>query len=185
MFRHGNCLPFSQTRRGFRASLPETRGESFEAGISPVSPNLKRWKEDEHGAEYGSAYHSTTGRVAKAERETSVATILILDAERDSRRLFKRFLEQEGHAVIACEDQRHALDLAIVNADAGLRNTTPVGQLLKTEIRGLKILVITDFLHEECKQIMAEHEVLLRPVEMETVEARVCELLRSRPPKGP
>ncbi|MFH1117680.1 MAG: response regulator [Pseudomonadota bacterium] len=121
-----------------------------------------------------------------------MAVILVLDAERDSRMLFKRFLEQEGYAVIACEDQRRALDLAaankvdlaIVNADAGRRNTTPVGQLLRTEIEGLRILVITDFLHEECKEIMAEHEVLLRPVEMETVEARVRELLRSPPPKG-
>ncbi|MDQ7783953.1 MAG: response regulator [Desulfomonilaceae bacterium] len=121
-----------------------------------------------------------------------MATILILDAERDSRLLFKRFLEQEGYAVIACDDQRHALDLAgtnkvdlaIVNADTGRRNTTPVGQLLKTENKGLRILVITDFLHDECKQIMSEQEVLLRPVEMETVGARVRELLRSPPPSG-
>jgi len=121
-----------------------------------------------------------------------VATILVLDAERDSRMLFKRFLEQEGHAVIACADPLHALDLAatnkvdlaIVNADAGRRNTTPVGQLLKTENKGLRILVITDFLHEECRQVMTEHEVLFRPVEMATVEARVRELLRSPPPRG-
>jgi len=119
-----------------------------------------------------------------------VATILVLDAEADTRMLFKRFLEREGHEVIACDDQRQALelvtsrdlDLAIVNVDAGRRNTTPVGQLLRSENSRLRILVITDFLHDECKEIVAEREVLLRPVELDTIEARVRELLGSAPP---
>lgn len=121
-----------------------------------------------------------------------MATILVLDAETDSRMLFKRFLEREGHEVIACNDQRHALelaasrklDLAIVNVDSGRRNTTPVGQLLKAENSGLRILIITDFLHDECKEIIMDWEFLLRPVEMETIEARVRELLQSAPPGG-
>lgn len=166
--------------------------ETFEAGILPLLLSFRRRKADEPVAESESAYHSTAARIDSAGRETTVATILVLDAETDSRMLFKRFLEREGHEVIACDDQRRALelaasskvDLAIVNVDAGRRNTTPVGQLLKDENRGLRILIITDFLHEECKEIMAEHEVLLRPVEMETVEARVRELLRSASPGG-
>ncbi len=119
-----------------------------------------------------------------------MATILVLDAEADTRMLFKRFLEREGHEVIACDDHRHALevvasrnlDLAIVNVDAGQRNTTPVGQLLRSENSRLRILVITDFLHDECKEIVAEKEFLLRPVELDTIEARVRELLDSAPP---
>lgn len=114
-----------------------------------------------------------------------MATILVLDAEGDSRMLFKRLLEREGHEVIACDDRRDALamaadrylDLAIVNVDAGLRNTSPVGQLLKEANSALRILIITDFLHEECKEILADMEVLLRPVELDTIEARVRELL--------
>ena len=110
-----------------------------------------------------------------------MATILVLDAEADSRILFKRFLEREGHEVITCGDRSLALqlaatrnlDLAIVNADAGRRNTTPVGHMLKEANSGLRILVITDFLHAECKEILAEKEVLLRPVELDTIETRV------------
>ncbi len=114
-----------------------------------------------------------------------MAIILVLDAEADSRMLFKRFLEREGHEVLTCGDRARALelvdstdlDLVIVNVDAGRRNTTPVGQLLKAKKTGLRVLIITDFLHEECKEILAEQEVLLRPVELDTIEARVRELL--------
>jgi DNA-binding response OmpR family regulator len=114
-----------------------------------------------------------------------VATILVLDAVADSRMLLKRVLEREGHKVIDSGDRRHALelaaatdlDLAIVNVDAGRRNTSPVGQLLRDANKGLRILVITDFLHEECKEILSEMEVLLRPVELDTIETRVRELL--------
>jgi DNA-binding response OmpR family regulator len=119
-----------------------------------------------------------------------VATILVLDADADSRSLFKRFLEREGHEVITCDSRSdaltlaatRALDLAIVNVDAGRRNTTPVGLLLKEMNPQLRILIITDFLHDECKQIVTEREVLLRPVELDAIEARVRELLNSAPP---
>ncbi len=121
-----------------------------------------------------------------------MATILVLDAEADSRMLLKRLLEREGHEVIACDDRRHALelvtardlDLAIVNVDAGLRNTSPVGQLLRDAHKGLRILIITDFLHEECKEILSEMEVLLRPLELHTIETRVHELLQLGSQKG-
>lgn len=121
-----------------------------------------------------------------------MAVIMLLDAVKDSRMLFKRCLEREGHSVIACDDYRNALelaattdpDLAIVNVDAGRRNTIPVGQLLKSENRRLRILIITDFLHEECKELVEDKEVLLRPVELDTVEARVRELLESAPAEG-
>lgn len=114
-----------------------------------------------------------------------MATILVLDAEADSRMLLKRLLEREGHEVITSGDRRDALemavnrrlDLAIVNVDAGRRNTSPVGQLLKEANSGLRILVITDFLHDECKEILADSEVLLRPVELDTIEVRVRDLL--------
>jgi DNA-binding response OmpR family regulator len=99
--------------------------------------------------------------------------------------LFKRLLERGGHEVITCENRLDALelatssplDLAIVNVDAGCRNTSPVGHMLKEANDGLRILVITDFLHEECKEILADREVLIRPVELDTIEARVRELL--------
>jgi DNA-binding response OmpR family regulator len=125
--------------------------------------------------------------------EATVATILVLDAEADSRMLFKRLLEREGHEVIACEDRRDALDLAassrldlaIVNVDAGRRNTSPVGHMLREANSKLRILVITDFLHEERKEILADREVLIRPVELDTIEARVRELLTLGEGKAP
>lgn len=118
-----------------------------------------------------------------------MATILVLDTNPDSRRLFQRSLERVGHEVISCDGRDQALelisarkpDLAIVNVDPGSRHTIPVGYLLREENRALRILVITDSLHEKCKEIVSDREVLFRPVELDTIEKRIRELLESAP----
>jgi two-component system, OmpR family, alkaline phosphatase synthesis response regulator PhoP len=114
-----------------------------------------------------------------------VATILVLDAEADSCLLFKRFLEREGHKVLACEERGQALklassthlDLAIVNVDSGRKNRAEVAHLLKAHISGLRVLVIMDFVPEERERMASSDDFLLKPVELDAMEAKVRDLL--------
>jgi two-component system, OmpR family, alkaline phosphatase synthesis response regulator PhoP len=115
-----------------------------------------------------------------------VATILVLDAEVDSCLLFKRFLEREGHKVLACEEREKALelassahvDLAIVNVGSGLKNGAEIAYFLRAHTRGIRVLVIMDFVPEECNRISANDDFLLKPVELDVMEAKVRNLLK-------
>lgn|GEM_PF-657759 len=131
-----------------------------------------------------------SGRVSSLKSfhwKSKVATILILDEETDSRMLLKRVLELSGHQVTACWDPGQALaqaasrpfDLAILNITTGWSSLTRLPGMLKAANSRLKVMTITDYRTEKASESVSGDDFLFRPVELETIEAKVRELLLS------
>lgn len=118
-------------------------------------------------------------------RDRELAAILIMDEETDSRMLLKRLLELSGHDVAACRDSAQALaqagtrqfDLAVLSIASGRSDVTSLSDQLKAYDSKLKVMTITDYKSEKSSDIVPGDDFLFRPVELETIEAKVEELL--------
>jgi response regulator RpfG family c-di-GMP phosphodiesterase len=120
----------------------------------------------------------------------SVATILILDEETDSCMLLKRLLERNAHQVWAFVNANDALecaavkslDLALVNLASRHDTGLAVPAALKRANPGLKVMVIADSVHEEGTQAVSADGFLVKPVDIDSVERKVRELLQKQSP---
>jgi DNA-binding NtrC family response regulator len=114
-----------------------------------------------------------------------MATVLILDEENDWRTLLKRLLERNGHQVVARGHPEEArewgqsanFDLVIVNI-RHQQNGLPVPpHILPCRDKGRAIMVIADYLTDNDAQHFLADDYLLKPVDIETIECSVRELL--------
>jgi DNA-binding response OmpR family regulator len=117
-----------------------------------------------------------------------LAIILVVDEEQDSATLLKRVLERDGHRVFTCSDYHDALDRAssltpdlVVlgirsSRHEGLRLAAP----LKQSMRGVKVLAVTCCTSVETGEHAVADDYLLRPVELDTIEQKVRELLAAK-----
>jgi DNA-binding NtrC family response regulator len=118
----------------------------------------------------------------------SVATILILDEEADSCMLLKRLLERNAHQVWAFVNANDALecaatksfDLVLVNLASRHETGLGVPAALKRANPGLRVMVIADYVPEKGTQAMSADGFLVKPVDIDTVEKKVRELLKNR-----
>ena len=116
----------------------------------------------------------------------AVAKSLVLHEESDCRELIKRVLLQNGHEVVAFNEEKEALawtrsnpvDLAIVSLDArGADNQ--VWRKLKGLKKDLKIIVLSRYTF---KQLASEaltqgaDDYLLKPIDIELLETKVRNL---------
>jgi DNA-binding NtrC family response regulator len=114
-----------------------------------------------------------------------VARILLLDLERDSLAMMKRFLELSGHEVKGLSEQGQLqesmanapFDLAVINIAADCSNVNNLLRLLDDMLGDLKTIIITDSNADECMQDRPGHEFIFRPVDLEVLEARVKRML--------
>jgi DNA-binding response OmpR family regulator len=114
-----------------------------------------------------------------------VPTVLVLDEDTDSRLLLKRLLELGGHSVVTCSDQALALgaarsenpDLVIIHVQAGSRWGPGLPALLKAENERLKIMTIADYVSDQISDAAMGDDFLSKPVDLETIERKVRELL--------
>jgi DNA-binding NtrC family response regulator len=117
-----------------------------------------------------------------------VATILILDEEADSCMLLKRLLERNFHQVRAFMNRDEALqcaartklDLALVSVASRHDTDLIVSAELKRANPGLKVMVIADYVPEENVEDLSVDGFLVKPVDIDTVERKVRELLQRR-----
>jgi PleD family two-component response regulator len=114
-----------------------------------------------------------------------VAAILILDEETDSRMLLKRVMELNGHQVAACRDTEQALaelasrqfDLAILNTTTQVSSPNRFSDMLKAYNSRVKVMTIIDYKESKTSKQELDGTFLIRPLELETIETKVRELL--------
>jgi DNA-binding response OmpR family regulator len=121
----------------------------------------------------------------QAKPEVEVATVLVLDEETDSRTLLKRVVQRMGHKVFAFGNGKEASDWAGGNVpDMAIvtvrkrheEGFSALGRLREIN-RDLKALVITDVFSDELSEKWCADDFLVKPLDIEQVEARVRKLL--------
>ncbi len=119
-----------------------------------------------------------------------MATILILDEEVDSRMLLKRLLERNAHHVWAFANPDGALecaatkslDLALVNVTSRRGEAPALLKELKRVNPGLKVIVIAHFVSPETGDGISADCFLVKPMDIDSVEKKVRELLHHPSP---
>ncbi len=114
-----------------------------------------------------------------------MAAILILDEETDSRMLLKRVMELNGHQVSACWNSGQALaelasrqfDLAILNITTGGSSLNRFSDMLRASNSRVKVMTIMDYRDPKTSESAPDGSFLIRPLELETIETKVRELL--------
>jgi DNA-binding response OmpR family regulator len=112
-----------------------------------------------------------------------VAKSLVLHEESDCRELIKRVLLENGHEVVAFDEEEVALawtrtnpvDLAIVSLEPGMVQDK-ICQGLKELSHNLKILVLTTYTNRDLATKALAHgadDYLLKPIEIKTLEAKL------------
>jgi DNA-binding response OmpR family regulator len=112
-----------------------------------------------------------------------VAKSLVLHEESDCRELIKRVLLENGHEVVAFDEEEEALawtrtnpvDLAIVSLEPGMIHNN-VCQGFKKLSHNLKILVLTTYTNRDLATKALEQgadDYLLKPIEIKTLEAKL------------
>jgi DNA-binding response OmpR family regulator len=112
-----------------------------------------------------------------------VAKSLVLHEESDCRELIKRVLLENGHEVVAFDEEEEALawtrtnpvDLAIVSLEPGMIHNN-VCQGFKKLSHNLKILVLTTYTNRDLATKALEQgadDYLLKPIEIKTFEAKL------------
>lgn len=115
-----------------------------------------------------------------------MARSLILHEESDCRELIKRVLLENGHEVVAFDEEEEALawtrsnpvDLAIVSLGARV-SQNDVWQQLKHLNKNLKILVLVRLAAKDLAKKALEEgadDYLLKPIEIEVLESKVKRL---------
>lgn len=112
-----------------------------------------------------------------------MAKSLVLHEESDCRELIKRVLLENGHEVVAFDEEEEALawtrtnpvDLAIVSLEPGMIHNN-VCQGFKKLSHNLKILVLTTYTNRDLATKALEQgadDYLLKPIEIKTLEAKL------------
>lgn len=122
-----------------------------------------------------------------AGRGKNVAFIVVFDEEIDSCNLLRRVLERGGHHVIACRDSDEAFrlissnppDLVIAHIRSGRKGAVDLVSRIKKINGRLAVMTISDYFSEAAESAVGD-AFLIRPVEIDTVESKVRELLASR-----
>jgi DNA-binding response OmpR family regulator len=115
-----------------------------------------------------------------------VAKSLVLHEESDCRELIKRVLLENGHEVVAFDEQEDALawtrsnpvDLAIVSLGSS-ESQNDVWQQLKHLNKNLKILVLARFAAKDLAKKALEEgadDYLFKPVDIEVLEIKLKSL---------
>ncbi len=111
-----------------------------------------------------------------------MANILILDHEEDFRMLLKRLLERNGHKVFITSPnddlsrrmQIESLNLVILTM--GLKDSADLAGQLKRINRNIRVMTITNYLQGDAEPAILD-DFLIKPVDIETIEMKVNELL--------
>jgi len=117
----------------------------------------------------------------------AVARSLILHEESDCRELIKRVLLENGHEVVAFDEEEEALDwtrsnpvdLAIISLEPGIAQSK-ICQGWKKLSENLKILVLTSYTNRDLATKALEHgadDYLLKPIEIKKLEAKVRSII--------
>ena len=117
-----------------------------------------------------------------------MASILILDEEADSCMMLKRLLEPSTHRLWAFVNPSEALecaaarkpDLVLVSVTSRHGTNLAILAELKSVCPGLKIIFLGDYVPDERLQALSADAFLIKPVDIDTVERKVRELLRCR-----
>jgi two-component SAPR family response regulator len=117
----------------------------------------------------------------------NVASIVVFDEEVDSCNLLRRVLEREGHHVTTCGDSDEAFrlissnppDLVIAHIRSGKKETLEMASRIKRINSKLTVMTISDYVSEAVEPAVGD-AFLIKPVEIDAIETKVRELLRSR-----
>ncbi|MBI5570398.1 MAG: response regulator [Desulfomonile tiedjei] len=117
-----------------------------------------------------------------------MAIILVVDEEQDSATLLKRVLERDGHRVFTCSDYHEAVerasslapDLVVLEVRKSRHESLRLAAPLKKVRHGVKVLALTCCASAETGEHGIADDYLLRPVELDTIETKVRELLASK-----
>lgn len=101
--------------------------------------------------------------------------------------MLQRLLEGGGHSVFPCSGQsdaldvagRHELDLAVVCETPGHRDIAGLVRRLRQVKSRLTVMRITDAIAENGSDCGTADDYLLRPVDLDAIEAKVRELLKA------
>ncbi len=126
-----------------------------------------------------------------AQWRKSVANILILDEEDDSRKLLERLLERNGHHAWAFVKPAEALecvanrklDLVLMNVTTRSGAVLAILNELKRVNPDLKVMVIADYLPQEADEGEPADCLLVKPMDIDVVERKVRELLQHPSPE--
>jgi DNA-binding response OmpR family regulator len=121
-----------------------------------------------------------------------VAKSLVLHEESDCRELIKRVLLENGHEVVAFDEEEEALawtrsnpvDLAIVSLEPGMTQSN-ICQGLKKLSENLKILVLTTYNNRDLANKALEQgadDYLLKPIEIKKLEAKLRSIITGKIP---
>ena len=116
-----------------------------------------------------------------------MAKSLVLHEESDCRELIKRVLLENGHEVVAFDEEEETLDwarsnpvdLAIVSLGSSV-SQNDVWQQLKQVNKNLKILVLARLAAKDLAKKALEEgadDYLLKPVDIEVLESKVKSLI--------
>lgn len=131
---------------------------------------------------------AASSRTRLQDRGNALAIILVVDEEQDSATLLKRVLERDGHQVFTCSDHHDALarasslapDLVVLEIRASRHESLTLAAPLKRSMRGVKVLAVTCCASVETGEHAVADDYLLRPVELDTIEKKVRELLAAK-----
>lgn len=116
-----------------------------------------------------------------------MASVIVFDEEVDYSNLLKRILEREGHVVTTCSDPEEAVrlvrshppDLFVADVRCGKKESVELTERIKTLSNKLAVMTIRDHAPEISESLM-EDDYLIKPVDIETIESKVREILGSK-----
>ena len=122
-----------------------------------------------------------------------MAKSLVLHDETDCRELIKRILLENGHEVVAFNEEEEALawtncnsvDLAIVSLEPGIVRSK-ICQRLKKLSKNLKILVLATYTNRALANKALEQgadDYLLKPIEINKLESKLRSINTGKMPR--
>ena len=122
-----------------------------------------------------------------------MAKSLVLHEESDCRELIKRILLENGHEVVAFNEEEEALawtnsnpvDLAIVSLEPGIVRSK-ICQRLKKLSKNLKILVLATYTNRDLANKALEQgadDYLLKPIEINKLESKLRSINTGKMPR--
>jgi DNA-binding NtrC family response regulator len=117
----------------------------------------------------------------------NLASILIFDEEADSCNLLRRVLEPEGYQVETYSESSAALrqiasnppDIVIAHIRHGSAEEIDLIKRIERMDARVSIITISDYFSESERSLSREN-LLIKPVEIQTIESKVRELLSTR-----
>lgn len=116
-----------------------------------------------------------------------MASVIVFDEEVDYSNLVKRLLEREGHVVTTCSDPEEAVrlvrlhppDLFVADVRSGKKESVELTERIKGLSDKLVVMTIRDDV-PGISEILREDDYLIKPVDIETIESKVREILGSK-----